>query len=329
MPDFPTSTICSLGKEQLADGKKLVIRGGYEDRKIIFLIPNGASEFTEPLAYRYEIAFACQACFISWVIIQSPDTDVLALYATHSSASAVKSFSSRPVSVITSVLAQVLPALHAVSVWHDKYTSRSIEEGIGKTKPQQSPPGQSSFRQTAAPWWFTQGDVWSAQSSTTYIILQWRSKIQCRCDMSCLSKTTPSLPRGIWMGKAQRYLAAFLYMPSSLTWTRHAPLKESESKSNCCSVNLGYCLVLKLVFAWQTLTCAKIHMVSSWTQTMIPRTILISRQIKYVFSYFTAESNRIPVVSRVSENLNRKRRKGGNKVFSCTKEVLCCRCIWS
>ena len=56
-------------------------------------------------------------------------------------------------------------------------------------------------------------------------------------------------------------------------------------------VSTSDCLVLKLVFPWQTWTCAKIHMVHFWTQAMNLRTILTVRLINwsendsYQFSY--------------------------------------------
>ena len=88
--DFLTSTMCSRGKEQLADGKKLVIGGGYKDSKIAVSIPNGALEFTEPLTCSHEEADTRLLLHTkhasssrSQVIIQSPDTDVLVLCATH------------------------------------------------------------------------------------------------------------------------------------------------------------------------------------------------------------------------------------------------------
>ena len=88
--DFLTKTMCSHGKEQLADGKKLVIGGGYKDGKIAVSITNGASEFTEPLECSHEetdtrlLTHAKHASSSrSRVIIQSPDTDVLVLCATH------------------------------------------------------------------------------------------------------------------------------------------------------------------------------------------------------------------------------------------------------
>ena len=87
--DFLTSTICSHGKEQLADGKKLG-GGGYKDGEIAVSISNGASEFTEPLACSHEEAdtrLVLHAKHASSsrarVIIQSPDTDELVLCATH------------------------------------------------------------------------------------------------------------------------------------------------------------------------------------------------------------------------------------------------------
>ena len=88
--DFLTKIMCSHGKEQLVDGKKLVIGGGYKDGKIAVSITNGASEFTEPLECSHEEAdtrlllHAKHASSSrSRVIIQSPDTDVLVLCATH------------------------------------------------------------------------------------------------------------------------------------------------------------------------------------------------------------------------------------------------------
>ena len=54
--DFLPNTMCSRGKEHLADGKKLVIGGGYKDGKIAVSISNGASEFTEPLTCSHEEA---------------------------------------------------------------------------------------------------------------------------------------------------------------------------------------------------------------------------------------------------------------------------------
>ena len=58
-------------------------------------------------------------------------------------------------------------------------------------------------------------------------------------------------------------------------------------------VSTSDCLVLKLVFAWQTWTCAKVHTVHSWTQAMKLRTILTLTLIKwsqnnsYQFSYIS------------------------------------------
>ena len=54
--DFLTSTTCNHGKEQPADGKKLVIGGGYKDCKIAVSISNRALEFTEPLTCSHEEA---------------------------------------------------------------------------------------------------------------------------------------------------------------------------------------------------------------------------------------------------------------------------------
>ena len=90
LSDFLTSTMCSRGKEQLADGKKLVIKSGYKDSETTVSISNRASKFTEPLACFHEEADTRMLLHAkhasssrSWVIIQSPDTDVLILCATH------------------------------------------------------------------------------------------------------------------------------------------------------------------------------------------------------------------------------------------------------
>ena len=86
--DFLTNTTCSCGKEQLTDGKKLVIRGGYKDGKIAVSISNGALKFTEPLACSHEEAdtrllLHAKHASSSRSRFQSPDTDVLVLCATH------------------------------------------------------------------------------------------------------------------------------------------------------------------------------------------------------------------------------------------------------
>lgn len=82
--------MCNRGKEQLADGKKLVIAGGYKDGMIAVSISNGALEFTEPLTCSHEEADTRlllhaehDSSSRSLVIIQSPDTDVLVLCETH------------------------------------------------------------------------------------------------------------------------------------------------------------------------------------------------------------------------------------------------------
>ena len=110
--DFLTSTMCSHRKEKLADGKKLVIGGGYKDGKIAVPISNGALEFTEPLACSHEEAdtrlllHAKHASSSrSRVIIQSPDTNVPVLCATHFESI---SFCSRLVSKITSIMCQYI-----------------------------------------------------------------------------------------------------------------------------------------------------------------------------------------------------------------------------
>lgn len=88
--DYLTSTMCSLGKQQLADGKKLVIGGGYKDGEIAVSVSHGASEIIEPLACSHEEADTRMLLHAkhasgtrSRVIKQSPDTDVLVLCATH------------------------------------------------------------------------------------------------------------------------------------------------------------------------------------------------------------------------------------------------------
>ena len=67
--------------------------------------------------------------------------------------------------------------------------------------------------------------------------------------------------------------------PSSLLELTMCKCKKSGCQSDCL-VSTSDCLALKLVVAWQTWTCAKIHMVHSWTQAMNLRTILTVRLIK-------------------------------------------------
>ena len=103
--DFLTNTMCSRGKEQLADGKKLVIGSGYKDGEIAVSISNGAQEEADTRLFLHAKHASSSR---SRVIIQSPDTDVLVLCATQLKALAVRNFGSKPVSKITSVMCQYI-----------------------------------------------------------------------------------------------------------------------------------------------------------------------------------------------------------------------------
>lgn len=107
--DFPTSTMCSHRKEQLADGKKLVIGGGYKAGEIAVSISNGALHFL--------MKRQIQDCSCMPSMLLTPDhgssfshlTLTCWFCAQHTSkASAVRSFGSRPVSEITTVMCQYI-----------------------------------------------------------------------------------------------------------------------------------------------------------------------------------------------------------------------------
>lgn len=78
--------MCSCGKEQLVDGKKIVIGGGYKDGEIVVFILNGVLEFIELFVCFYEevdirlfLYVKYVLSFRLWVIIQLFDIDVLVL----------------------------------------------------------------------------------------------------------------------------------------------------------------------------------------------------------------------------------------------------------
>ena len=107
--DFLTSTMCSRRKEQLADGKKLVIGGGYKASEIAVSISNGALHFL--------MKRQIQDCSCMPSMLLTPDHGSSFSHLTltcwfctqHTSkASAVRSFGSRPVSEITTVMCQYI-----------------------------------------------------------------------------------------------------------------------------------------------------------------------------------------------------------------------------
>ena len=90
MCDFLTSEICKIGKEKLAANKKLIIAGGYKEGERVVCVSREVCEDLEDLSSDQEEADTrlllhakYAACQETRIIVQSPDTDVLVLCATH------------------------------------------------------------------------------------------------------------------------------------------------------------------------------------------------------------------------------------------------------
>ena len=149
--NFLTTSICSIGQDRLTEGKELVIGGGHQDGEKAVRISRGHCGDVVELRSNHEEADTRMllharhaANATTRVVIQSPDTDVLALSVCHFTSIGSQELWFRtgvkdklrfiPVHAISQVLGErmckALPAFHALT----GCDSTSALSGIGKKR---------------------------------------------------------------------------------------------------------------------------------------------------------------------------------------------------